>query len=65
MMIAQAICGPRYIFQYVVVQKVWDTDRRKRVSRMTIHSCCLLVLPYLHIPVISKSFIFKIINKRH
>lgn len=56
---AQAICGPRYTFEYVAVQKVWDTDRRKRVSRMTIHSCCLLGLPYLHIPVISKSFTLK------
>ena len=39
-------------------QKVWDTDRKTRVSGMTVHSCFLHGLPYLYIPVISKSFTF-------
>lgn len=58
MSLAQVICGPRDTFQYVAVQKVWDADRRKRVSAMTVHSYFLHGLPYLHVPVISKSFIF-------
>lgn len=63
MAIAQVICEPRYTFQYVAVQKVWDTDSRKKVSGMTVHSCFLHGLPYLNIPVISKSFTFNNIQK--
>lgn len=51
------ICGPRYTFQYVTAQKMLYTDRKKMVSGMPIHSL-LRDLIYLHIPVISKSFIF-------
>lgn len=45
-------------FSMWLCQKVWDTDRRKRVSGMTVQSCFLHGLPYLHILVISMSFTF-------
>lgn len=60
MEIAWVICGPRYAFQYMTVQKMWHTDQRKRESGMT--TVFLHDFLRIHIPVISKSFIFN--NKR-
>lgn len=56
MEIAWVICGPRYAFQYMTVQKMWHTDQRKRESGMT--TVFLHDFLRIHIPVISKSFIF-------